>query len=221
MKNVIFVFAVLTAFAAFCANVPAVAAANVKMLEKTGGLIDKPGKGRVVIVNAQKKIEPTAIARQIEKFNNAVRVKIDIEKGAWKFGDKVPDGAAAALFIVDDPGLPLSLYAPEARWGVLNVAPLEKGARFERALLRSLIATFGAGVSQFKGSPMKTVKGVEDLDKIEGAGITIDALRSILQNLQELGVTQTARTTYLKACQEGWAPPPTNDYQKAIRSRFK
>lgn len=221
MKNVIFVFAVMTAFAAFCANVPAVAAANAKMLEKTGGLIDKPGKGRVVIVNAQQKIEPAAVARQIEKFNNAVRVKIDIEKGAWKFGDKVPEGAGAALFIVDDPAMPLTLYAPEARWGVLNVAPLDKGARFEKALARSLIATFGAGVSQFKGSPMKTVKSVVDLDKIEGSGLTIDALRSILQNLQELGVTQATRTTYLKACQEGWAPPPTNDYQKAIRSRFK
>ena len=33
---------------------------------------------------------------------------------------------------------------------------------------------------------------------------------------EKAGVTKSKMTTYLKACQEGWAPAPTNDYQKAI-----
>ena len=63
---------------------------------------------------------------------------------------------------------------------------------------------------------MQTVKNVEDLDKLHSEGITFDALQSIMRNLQNLGVTQTRKTTYRRACMEGWALQPTNDYQKVI-----
>jgi hypothetical protein len=34
--------------------------------------------------------------------------------------------------------------------------------------------------------------------------------------MKPLGVLPAQRATYLKACEEGWAPAPTNDVQKAI-----
>ena len=34
--------------------------------------------------------------------------------------------------------------------------------------------------------------------------------------LPELGVTPWKETTYKRACEEGWAPAPTNEYQKAV-----
>lgn len=192
------------------------AAARQRMMEKTGGIIEKAGTGRVVIVNAQEKISTDAIVGRIKQFNNAIRVKIDVEKGTWKFGDKVPVGANAAVFVVNDPNLPISLLAPEEQWGVLNVAKIDSGARFNKAFARVVISTLGAGVSQFKGSPMQTVKCVEDLDNLLSEGITFDALQSIMRNLQNLGVTQARKTTYRRACMEGWAAQPTNDYQKVI-----
>lgn len=192
------------------------AQARQRMMEKTGGIIEKPGTGRVVIVSAQDKYSLNDIDAQVKKCNGAIRVKIDVEKGAWKFGDKLPAGANAAIYIVNDATLPISLVAMEEQWGVLNVAKLDGNARFNKALARVMIATLGAGVSQFKGSPMQTVKNVDDLDKLHSEGITFDALQSIMRNLQNLGVTQTRKTTYRRACMEGWAAQPTNSFQKAI-----
>ena len=34
--------------------------------------------------------------------------------------------------------------------------------------------------------------------------------------LRAIGVKPAEKTTYRKACHEGWAPPPTNEVQKAI-----
>ena len=34
--------------------------------------------------------------------------------------------------------------------------------------------------------------------------------------LPTYGLMPWKQTTYKKACQEGWAPAPTNEYQKAI-----
>ena len=33
---------------------------------------------------------------------------------------------------------------------------------------------------------------------------------------RELGIGQVIRATYRSAVRDGWAPPPTNDYQRAI-----
>ena len=63
---------------------------------------------------------------------------------------------------------------------------------------------------------MQTVTKPEDLDKILNEGMAFDALGGIMNNLRTLGVTQPHKTTYRKACMEGWAPAPTNDYQKVI-----
>ncbi len=37
-----------------------------------------------------------------------------------------------------------------------------------------------------------------------------------LKYLADMGGKPQSRTTYRKACEEGWAPAPTNDVQKAI-----
>ena len=192
------------------------AQARQRMMEKTGGILEKPGTGRVVVINAQDKFPASDIESQVKKCNGAIRVKIDVEKGAWKLGDKVPAGANVAVFIVNDPALPISLVAMEEQWGVLNVAKLEGTSRFNKAFARVMISTLGAGVSQFKGSPMQTVTSANDLDKLHSEGITFDALQSIMRNLQNLGVTQARKTTYRRACMEGWAAQPTNSFQKAV-----
>ena len=39
--------------------------------------------------------------------------------------------------------------------------------------------------------------------------------------LASAGVTPLRKTIYRKACQEGWAPAPTNEYQKAIWDKVR
>jgi len=36
-----------------------------------------------------------------------------------------------------------------------------------------------------------------------------------------MGMAAPKLVPYLKACQEGWAPVPTNDYQKAVWERVR
>ena len=43
-----------------------------------------------------------------------------------------------------------------------------------------------------------------------------DVVNRQLKYLAGMNVTPRVRVTYKKACEEGWAPAPTNDIQKAI-----
>lgn len=222
MKKLLFAMIAAVTFCAFAEDVTTdaekaakKAAAKERMLEKTGGIVEKAGTGKIVIVNCQKKIAAETIAEKTEQMNKAIRVAVENIEGTWKLGDKLPAGANAAIYIVNDPALPMTLVAAEAHWGVVNVAAVE-GPRFNKLFARAAIMTLGGGVSQFKGSPMQSVSTPADLDKVLNDGITFDALTSIMKNLQNIGVTQAKKTTYRKACEEGWAEAPANDYQKVI-----
>ena len=57
--------------------------------------------------------------------------------------------------------------------------------------------------------------GVQELDFAQEK-LPIDIQDSIKKYLSAAGVTPLRRTIYRRACQEGWAPAPTNDVQKAI-----
>jgi hypothetical protein len=48
-----------------------------------------------------------------------------------------------------------------------------------------------------------------------------DMIDAIRRNMKARGITQTMISSYLKACEQGWAPAPTNDYQRAIWEKVK
>ena len=48
------------------------------------------------------------------------------------------------------------------------------------------------------------------------AGVPPDVFPRMLHYIGALGIRPVVQATYKKACQEGWAPAPTNDVQKAI-----
>lgn len=203
------------------------AAAKERMMQMTGGLVEKAGEGKIVIVNRQDKIAEADVQERVDTLKNVVRVNIELvaedrpEGGldVTKLG--VPAGAKAVVYIVDEPALPMSLVAAEAGWGVINTSGLKAGKQFKTEFNRVATMTFGAGVSQFKGSTMQTVRGPADLDKLMSEGFTFDAVSTMMRNLQNVGVTQNKRSTYKKACEEGWAAEPTNNYQRAIWEKVK
>jgi len=192
------------------------AARNELRLQKTGGILQVEGKGRVVIVNAQQKFAAEAVTKQVEALKKIIRVNVEVRSGAWKFGDRLPADANAAIYLVDEATLPMSLVAMESHWGVMNVAALKGDRQFEREFTRVSIATLGAGVSQYRASPMQPVSTPADLDRLTGNATTVDASNAMIRNLEEIGVTRPKLTTYRKACEEGWAASPTNKYQQAI-----
>lgn len=199
------------------------AAAKERMLQKTGGIIERAGVGKVAVVNCQDKFGKDKIAAKTEEFKKYIRVDMTTIDGAKinaanALTDcrKLPAGVTAALYVVDDPALPMSLASVEEQWALINVAHLENELRFNKQFARGVIMAFGGGVSQYKGSPMQVVRKPEDLDKIVSQTLALDNLTSIRRNLDDLGVKAPMKSTYRKACMDGWAAAPTNSYQKAI-----
>ena len=211
------------------------AAKHERFLQRTGGVLDRAGEGKLVVADAQTSLETRFLDDYIKPIEKALRVTIAREKVSEPFAVgqamelKKRLGANAAVFIVDDAHLPPSLVAPEQNWGAVNIAVLKADnpdlktydRRVRKVFLRVLALTFGAYVINDATSPLQSVKDIADLDGMVITGLTIRELTGMNEHLPKIGVTPAKRTTYLRACRDGWAPPPTNDYQKAIWEQVK
>ena len=202
--------------------------------ERTGGLIQHPGTGKVVVANVQKRVGQDVIRSAAAVVTKEFRVAVehDSQSGFSISSARAyvkETGASAMVFVVDDPQLPFSLIAPEANWGCVNVAAIASDspapetlkARYKKMFMRTASALLGAGASSYKVSVMQSVSSLEDLDNINGIGLDPQALMAIMQRLPKLGITPPRMVPYVKACREGWAPAPTNEVQKAIWEKVK
>ena len=136
-------------------------------------------------------------------------------------------GISVGVFVVSDAKLPPMLVAPEDRWALVNVAKLNDGLRKDAAgeaaynarcrgeLQRAFFYVAGCGSSQYDGNLM-CVNEVVQLDNVNPDLIVMDAVMRSQKYLKSIGVTLPKFASYKKACEEGWAPAPTNDIQKAI-----
>lgn len=233
MKKLMFVALTLITSVAFAADVAADktaqdekaakrAASRQKALERSGGLIDRPSAGKVAIVNCQTKYPKAKIEQHIQDLRDALRVNFVLTDGApiaaataLSRAAAKPDGASVALYLADDAGLPISLYAMEGQWCIVNFSALNE-SQCEKEFVRGASLVLGCAMSQSKSSPMQTVATLKDFDRVISTDISFDSLGGILTNMENLGITQSRKTSYRKACMEGWAPAPTNDYQKVI-----
>ena len=62
--------------------------------------------------------------------------------------------------------------------------------------------------------------GLQDVYTLENT-LPKDVTCRMAKYLKSRGVTSSVMTTYKSACEQGWAPAPTNDVQKAIWERAK
>ena len=188
-----------------------------------GDKIKHPGvqKGKVVYVNCQTAVDDSLIKSNAEHFATQVKIGVETVKGSFDLAAPKVQGEAT-LFIVDDPKLPMSLVAPEARWCMVNVAPLkcEKPqffqARVRKALSRGFGFLAGAVASQFQGTLVEGITKPEDYDTRAAEGLPHDVMLRIPKYLAGYGIVPYELVFYRKACEEGWAPNPTNDVQKKI-----
>lgn len=186
--------------------------------------------GRFLFVNAQKRVTDDALGKSVAAI--AAEFSIDVRTVAGKAPDlaAVPAilkglDAKGAIWIVDDPSLPIALVAPESGWGILNVAPLSAGApdadRLQKRLGKFILRTFanvnGIGDStMMPACVMKQAIGVDGVDRLVCSTYSPEACSKIGSYLQLAGYKRCNRGTYYDACEEGWAPAPTNAVQKAI-----
>ena len=224
MKQLILIMSAMVAIVGYSADEPVPeaekmakrAAARERTMRHTGGIAERKGEGKLVFINCQSLVSETEISNRVAKIAYVLKYNCVVRNGDWAFPAVRPADSTIAIFIINDPELPMSLVAAEDRWGMVNTAALKLGNRFSKELTRVFTLTAGAACSQIKTSAMQPVATPTDLDKLITDGFTIDMATAIVANLKSLGATQSKKTTYRKACEEGWAEPPKDEYQKGV-----
>lgn len=128
--------------------------------------------------------------------------------------------------IVDNASMPGLAAYPEEALAVVNVAKYrcDDEGRFSRRITRELWRAFGfamgAYADQPQGDVLQAVFSNERLDKVRSPILSPMRSGGVIRAAHELGLRPMQPTTYEVACQEGWAPPPTNDLQRAVWNRL-
>lgn len=208
------------------------------IMRKTGGWVvrEGTGSGRCLFVDMQKTLPGESFRAAAERIGALLNCRIGYEQ---KDGTVTVQGAAgalkamkaqAAIFVIDDPEYPTTLVAPEGRWAMINAAALTKdGAlppvlakRATREAWRVFAQLLGASNASMEGGcVLESVSSLVELDALKADCFCPEPLSKISSHLRTIGVTPYERTTYRRACELGWAPPPVNEYQKAVWEQLK
>lgn len=197
-----------------------------------GGIVSKPNNGNFArVVNCQKKVSTDFIKSVVDQFNTGLNVHIEVseaepEDNPFNLAKKalaIPRTGIAAI-IVDDGSLPTLLSAMEEGWAILNIRHLRDDLppkavyemRLRKEINRAFAEAAGAGLSFNGHCVMGPVYSPADLDGLSFPIIGPEAMSKISQVCMKRGIPAFRSATYLNACQEGWAPAPTNEVQKAI-----
>ena len=196
---------------------------TVNQMRIFGGFIPdrRQQKGMIYVLNSQVAADSDLLGKALDRFTELVHVDFNVESGAFDVMNPTVKGEAT-LFVVDNPALPMSLIAPEARWAMMNVAPLKSDkqsffeARVKKETFRTLAHLLGVASSRYPQCITGCVTKAEDLDDIFEVKMPLEFEQRFEKYLPGLGIVPWKRTTYKRAFQEGWAPAPTNEYQQAI-----
>ena len=197
-----------------------------KAIAEQGGMILVGGNGSITVIDTLDIEESRNLLPKAFKMARILHVFIEAKRGVFSFktaADSV-DVDNAVVFIVDDPVLPITLVAQEARWAVVNLSSLKgdniaKGIvddRLYKSFLRATCLLLGAAPCKFPASPLKPVMSLKALDALKDTTLTFDAVMNMDSYMKGIGIKRYEPMTYQAACEEGVAPAPTNDVQKAI-----
>lgn len=198
-----------------------------KLAEKNGGLVRIKGKGCVAAIDCRAKEGRISPADGITRFGGCYGIDVKTVNGepftfANATGQLKNSGANAAVFIVDDPSLPMTLLALEEKWSLINVAKIKSAddattaRRLSLLFLRQAVRVIGTDTVNETGSFLYQTFAPEDLDKINGYDFPAGAYISMNLGMERLGIEQVEMVTYKDACEMGAAPQPTNDIQRVI-----
>ena len=196
-----------------------------------GGFLISPKsfKGKAVILNAQTVVSHKEIESAAAILAKYSECNVEVEKTNIS---RTPAEAKKALsanliiLVVADEAIPAMLIAPEDNWGYVNVLKLTDDLKSKRAkdkftstrarkeIIRAFSLLAGGGSSQFEGNLMNA-HSIRETDYMDES-IPVDIINYWQRHLKAIGITKKVVKTYRDACEEGWAPAPTNDVQKAI-----
>ena len=224
MKTLAFACALVGASLAFAANEN----------EDYGGVVTVWPKdhGTFLFVDCQSAVPDAVVAKPIDALLREFNIDIRKVAGSTDPIDvrKIPAelkglGANGGIWIVNDSALPATLAATEDGWGVLNVAQLIADSpapeKLEKRMFKFVNRLFanlnGIGDStMMPACVMKQAVGVAGVDALVCATYSPEANSKVAGYLAKAGYKKRRTGYYYDACEQGWAPAPTNDVQKKI-----
>lgn len=207
-----------------------------RTLRRTGGIIRKAGSahGKVMFLNAQKRVERKTFDQMFAYIDETIHpdwawVDIANVKATDPEEDIKKAGGNVGVVLIDSPDYPNLLVAPERGWAVVNVATLAKDAnpaqlagRVRKETMRAFALACGCSFMARGQIVLRgRVRNAADLDGIGMEEYGVEAFYHIGDTLPTFGVTPWVQCEYRDAVKDGWAPVPTNDYQKAIWQKYK
>ena len=198
-----------------------------------GGMIELAPSGNVIrVVSAQKKVSEEDLRQSIDVFKEALRVPVEWVSDASGVQDPAKLARAAnkdgkcgvAVVLVDDPEAARLLVAPENGWAAVNLAKLDEDApgheklvrRTRQEYWRAACMVLGAYVAPVQPCLLTMIANNAGLDNNPCVIPAVEALPKAKAAAKTLGIKAGRRVLYDRACKEGWAPAPTNEFQKAI-----
>ena len=210
---------------------------QARMYSRTGGFLERknPKGRRFAYLNMQGRVAEGDISEPIATMTRILQRKIVLEKFDGKFAVNDAENllkksnAAEAIFLVDDAAAPRFLIAPESKWAMINVAALNADKpdklvlanRVRLEMWRAFALLNGAANSMMGKCVLQTVFSNADIDALEAKAFCPEPMNKIMMHLDKTDVMKLERCSYKRACEEGWAPAPTNDVQKAIYETVK
>ena len=201
--------------------------------QPSGGLAYTSATAKhIAVVNAQKTVTPAELQKAIDAVIIHLHMPfsvVSVEK-AEDLGDairreKSDDKVGAVLVFEEGAGAEKGWVWKDPVSGVyrVNVSVLAKDAerdvleaRVRKMVWRSLAWTLDIEAGGGKMSILSPAKTLAELDAISATTPGPLQHNAMVDRLEKRGVKMVKVGTYRQACQEGWAPAPKNDEQKAI-----
>jgi hypothetical protein len=232
MKRLFFVIAVSTfIFTAFARPATKVRKLTEEQKQelimiKVGGFVVQPIKTTIVrIYNNQQAVPVDVIDDIASNLRKGPNFPVEIVSGAWQSFPKKDKGVGFVIEVFEDVESPTKMIcAPDDGWVRVNIAPFngdkpsskKLSERVRREVWRGVAYSLGAGNTHNPMCPLKPASSIKELDELSGIVPSPEVLDVMTKWAKKWGINAYRKTTYRRACQEGWAPAPTNEYQKAI-----
>lgn len=203
---------------------------------KTGGLVPPPSFAKTLLILDARKENVPDLAKFAGPAERMLSLAIETEKvdltpdaspQKVAFAKKTGNAGAVILFYEREDEPTETAFLED---GVMLVNmeklkcadPKRFSRRFATEFWRSIGFTLGAYASTAQmGSSMQGIFSVGDFDTLKGAGLAPMQVAAISANKSKLGIFSRNSVPYSRACKEGWAPPPTNDVQRAFWNKMQ
>ena len=201
------------------------------MAERNGGFVKPVSNGKsVLLIDARKDSSDSLADDFVKRLRVTLPLPFTIRKESVPAGPFLKACRAmkgeehpAVILLVEADGNAAGLEAyPEEAISIVNATRYKAPdtnttrERLRKELWRALgLAVGGYGIMQ-PGCILSPVFSVEELDTVKGSVLSPMRYTGIYKAMDSLDLVKDREVLYSSAVRQGWAPPPTNDIQRAL-----